>query len=72
VLPKLTPATALGAAGVAAYADRQGVDIATFLSNFGPTLTPEQVGKAIVDIVIDPSHNQEAYLLTPAGLTPAG
>ncbi len=72
MLPKLTPATDLGATGVAAYAKREGVDIATFLEGLGPTLTPEQVGKTIVDLAIDPSHDQDAYLLTPAGLNPVG
>jgi NAD(P)-dependent dehydrogenase (short-subunit alcohol dehydrogenase family) len=72
VLPKLSPATALGANGVAAYAARQGVDVATFLEGLGPTLTPEQVGKTIVDLATDPDHNHPAYLLTPAGLNPVG
>ena len=31
VLPRLTPATDLGAAAVAAYAERQGVDVGTFM-----------------------------------------
>src|SRR5438874_2548554 len=47
VLPQLTPETDLGAAGVAAYVARQGVDIPAFLDGFGRTLTPEQVGTAI-------------------------
>jgi NADP-dependent 3-hydroxy acid dehydrogenase YdfG len=72
VLPKLTPATEQGAAGVAAYANRQGVDVATFLEGFGPVLTAEQVGKTIVGLTTNPSQDQDAYLLTPAGLTPAG
>jgi NAD(P)-dependent dehydrogenase (short-subunit alcohol dehydrogenase family) len=72
VLPKLTPATDLGASGVAAYAGRQGVAIATFLEGFGPTLTPEHVGKTIVDLAIDPGHDENAYLLTPAGLASVG
>jgi NAD(P)-dependent dehydrogenase (short-subunit alcohol dehydrogenase family) len=72
VLPGLTPATDLGAAAVAAYAKRQGTDVATFLQGRGPTLTPEQVGKTIVDLAIDPSHDQDAYLLTPTGLSPVG
>ncbi len=68
VLPKLTPATDLGAAGIAGYAERRGVDVATFLEDLGPTLTPEQVGKAALDLAIDPRHDQDAYLLTPGGL----
>ncbi|RJQ81828.1 SDR family oxidoreductase [Pseudonocardiaceae bacterium YIM PH 21723] len=70
VLPKLTPATELGAAGVAAYAERQGVDAAGFLAGFGPTLTPEDVGAAILDLATDPGRDRDAYLLLPGGLRP--
>jgi NAD(P)-dependent dehydrogenase (short-subunit alcohol dehydrogenase family) len=70
VLPQLTPETELGAAGVAAYAARQGVDIRTFLDRLGPALTPEQVGTAIVDLVTCPGEDQDSYLLTAAGLSP--
>jgi NAD(P)-dependent dehydrogenase (short-subunit alcohol dehydrogenase family) len=71
VLPQLTPATDLGAAGVAAYAARQGLDLATALERFGPALTPEQVGKAIVELATDPNLGDTAYLLTTAGLATA-
>jgi NADP-dependent 3-hydroxy acid dehydrogenase YdfG len=71
LLPQLTPATDLGAVAVAAYAKRQGIDTATALERFGPALTPDQVGKAVVDLVTDPSHTDTAYLLTTAGLIPA-
>ena len=70
VLPQLTPATDLGAAGVAAYAARQGVDVATFLAGSGPALTPGHAGKAIIDLATDPGRDQAAYLLTAAGLSP--
>ncbi|HJZ07744.1 MAG TPA: SDR family oxidoreductase, partial [Trebonia sp.] len=68
VLPQLTPATELGAAAVAAYAARQGTDLTAFVAGMGPALTPEQVGKAIVDIVTDPGPRQVAYQLSAAGL----
>ncbi|TCC55294.1 SDR family oxidoreductase [Kribbella pittospori] len=71
VRPQLTPATDLGAAGVAAYAARQGLDLATALERFGPALTPEQVGKAIVELATDPNLGDTAYLLTTAGLATA-
>src|SRR6266702_6686031 len=71
VLPQLTPATDLGATAVAAYAARQGVDVATALERSGPSLAPEQVGKAIVDLATDPGLDHRAYLLTAAGLSPA-
>jgi len=70
VLPHLTPATDLGAPFAAAYAARQGVDIATYLKGLGPALTPEQAGEAIVDLASGPGRDQDAYLLTAAGLSP--
>ncbi|WP_441249103.1 SDR family oxidoreductase [Kitasatospora sp. McL0602] len=69
VLPKLTPATGLGETAVAAYAARAGVDVPTFLDRVGPTLTPEQVGKAVVELVSDPGHDRPAYLLGVEGLS---
>ena len=65
MLPQLTPATALGAVYVAAYAARQDVDVPQ-----GPPLTPERVGRAITDLVTGPGLDQDAYLLTAAGLRP--
>ena len=70
VLPQLTPATGLGAAAVTAYAARAGVDVATFLDNLGPALTPEQVGKEIAGLATGPGYDEGAYLLTAAGLSP--
>lgn len=70
VLPQLTPATRLGQAGAAAYAAREGVDLATFLDNFGPVLTPEQAGKEIAGLITGPGPDDGAYLLTAAGLNP--
>ena len=75
VLPRLTPDTGLGAAAVAAYAERAGIDVDTFLEGFGPTLTTAQVAAAVLDLagrLAGPAPaNGTAYLLTPAGLTPA-
>ena len=70
VLPQLTPATGLGAAAVAGYAARQGVDLATYLDGLGPALTPEQAGEAIAGLAAGPGRDQGAYLLTAAGLRP--
>ena len=67
VLPQLTPATALGAVFAAAYAARQGAGAAP--STGGPALTPGQPGQAIVDLT-GPGYDQDAYLLTAAGLRP--
>jgi NAD(P)-dependent dehydrogenase (short-subunit alcohol dehydrogenase family) len=72
VLPRLTPATDLGAAAVAAYAERQGVDVASFVQAGGPPLTAEQVGKSVLQIATGESTDDDAYLLTSSGLSPLG
>jgi NAD(P)-dependent dehydrogenase (short-subunit alcohol dehydrogenase family) len=70
VLPQLTPATDLGARAVAAYAERQGVDVDTFVKSSGPALTAEQVGKSVLEIATAGQKDHRAYALTPAGLSP--
>ncbi len=70
VLPRLTPATELGSGAVAAYASRDGLDVGEYLERFGSGLTPEDVGKATVDLVTSAEYAPGAYLLTPAGLNP--
>jgi NAD(P)-dependent dehydrogenase (short-subunit alcohol dehydrogenase family) len=69
VLPRLTPVTDLGAMAVAAYAERQGVDVDTFLQASGPALSAEQVGKSVLDLAVGHSPVHDAYLLTSAGLS---
>ena len=68
VLPKLTPATDLGAAAVAAYARRAGTDVEEFVKQSGPALLPEHVGKHIVDLATSTDQSSGAYLLTPDGM----
>jgi NAD(P)-dependent dehydrogenase (short-subunit alcohol dehydrogenase family) len=70
VLPMLSPATDLGAKAVAAYAERQGVDVDTFVQNSGPVLTAEQVGKWVLEIAGGQQPAHRAFLLTAAGLAP--
>ena len=72
VLPQLTPATELGAAAVAGYAARAGMDVASYLKDRGPALTAEQAGTAITGLVTDSAQDQRAYLLTAAGLRSLG
>src|SRR5882757_199853 len=72
VLPMLTPATELGAKAVAAYAERQGVDVDTFVQSLRPALTAEQVGKSVLDIAIGQQRDHRAYTLSSAGLSPLG
>jgi len=72
VLPRLTPATDLGAKAVAAYAGLQGVDVDTFVQAAGPVLTAEQVGRSVLAIAGGQERDHGAYLLTAAGLSPVG
>jgi NAD(P)-dependent dehydrogenase (short-subunit alcohol dehydrogenase family) len=69
VLPRLTAVTDLGAAAVAAYAERQGVDVDTFVQSSGPPLTAEQVGESILEIAGGDPGQHGAYLLTSSGLS---
>ena len=68
VLPKLTPATDLGARFVDGYANFAGIDRDAYLAQLGPTLTTRQVAESVMRIVADPSFDAPSYLLTPAGL----
>ena len=69
VLPRLTAATDLGAKAVAAYAERQGVDVDTFVEAAGPALTAEQVGRSVLEIAGGDRRDHDAYLLTASGLS---
>jgi NAD(P)-dependent dehydrogenase (short-subunit alcohol dehydrogenase family) len=70
VLPRLTPATGLGAMAVEAYARRNDMTVEQYLEEVGPGITAEDVGKATLELVAATEHESGAYLLTPAGLTP--
>ena len=67
LLPALTPAGGVGASGAAAYAAREGTDVASFLAAMGPTLTAEQVGAAVLDLVTT-DRPPGTWLLSPHGL----
>jgi NAD(P)-dependent dehydrogenase (short-subunit alcohol dehydrogenase family) len=69
MLPQLTPATELGAVFAAAYAAREGA-AAGARGGPGGMLTPEQVGEAVTGLVTGPDPDQDAYLVTAAGLRP--
>lgn len=71
VLPQLTPATGLGAAAVAAYAAREGLEVAEYNERAGTALTADQVGQAIVDLAADGADGHGAYVLRASGLSPA-
>jgi NAD(P)-dependent dehydrogenase (short-subunit alcohol dehydrogenase family) len=70
VLPALTPGTDLGAKAVAAYAERQGVDVDTFVQSLQPALTAEQVGKCVLELATGGRRGHRAYALSSAGLSP--
>ncbi len=69
LLPQLSPAGGVGAAGVAGYAARQGVDRDTFVDALAPVLTADQVARAVVDLAADPAGAGE-YVVGGAGLRP--
>lgn len=69
LLPQLTPLSGVGAVYAAAYAAREGGS-SSARSGPGPALTPEQVGQAVSDLATGPDPDQDAYLLTAAGLRP--
>ena len=70
VLPRITPLTDLGRPAIQAYATRAGRSEEEYLKQLGEPLSPEQAGKAITDLVSGPGPDQDAYLLTAAGLGP--
>jgi NAD(P)-dependent dehydrogenase (short-subunit alcohol dehydrogenase family) len=70
ILPKLTSETDLGAMAVTAYARRYGKTVEQYLEEAGPSVTPDDVGKATIELVSAAEHESGAFLLTPAGLSP--
>ena len=71
VLPRITPATALGAAAVRGYAERLGISEEQYASRFGAPLTPERAGSAFLQLAVGELSGDGAYLLTgDAGLAP--
>jgi NAD(P)-dependent dehydrogenase (short-subunit alcohol dehydrogenase family) len=73
VLPRMTPATELGRAAIAAYAARGGQSQEGFLQRFGPPLTAARVGGAVLELAReDATQLAPAYLMTGDGLQPLG
>lgn len=70
LVPKqIVGATELGHAAAAAYAARQGISEQAFLERFGPPLTPDGVGRAVVDLIADPAYRGASALgVTGGGL----
>src|SRR5262249_36966804 len=69
VLPQITPLTDLGQPAVRAYAARSGQSEQDYIQQFGPPLTPEVAGTALVELAqADAATLAPGYLLTGAGL----
>jgi NADP-dependent 3-hydroxy acid dehydrogenase YdfG len=68
LLPKLTPATALGSTFVDAYADYSKLDRDTYLQQLGATLTADQVAAAVLEVVMGVDRAAASYVLTADGL----
>jgi NAD(P)-dependent dehydrogenase (short-subunit alcohol dehydrogenase family) len=69
VLPKLTPATALGLAAVREYAARRGVSEEQFSQMLGAPVTPRIAGEAFVGLATGELDGGVAYALTGDGLS---
>jgi NAD(P)-dependent dehydrogenase (short-subunit alcohol dehydrogenase family) len=71
LLPTLNPSTALGRAGIAAYAERAGVTPEEFARRFAPPLTPAVMGQGVVELFEAPERfAQLAYRIGGTGLSP--
>ncbi|MFL6116277.1 MAG: SDR family oxidoreductase [Catenulispora sp.] len=68
LMPNLTAATRLGAAGVGGYAERQGVSVAEFVRQRGEQLRPEQVARAVLAMREGDAPNGSAFTLVAQGL----
>ena len=68
LLPQLTPATALGAPFVAAYAENSGLSQKEYLAQMGPSLSTEDVANGIIRLLTESECSATAYLLNGTGL----
>ena len=68
LLPRLTAATDLGAAAVAAYARRDGVAADAYVGRLGAAAGPDVLGKHVADLASSTEQAAGAYLVTPDGL----
>jgi NAD(P)-dependent dehydrogenase (short-subunit alcohol dehydrogenase family) len=71
LLPNLNRSTALGRAGIEAYAKRAGTTPAEFAKRFDPPLTPSIMGQGVVELCEAPDRfAQLAYRIGGRGLEP--
>jgi hypothetical protein len=72
-LPNLNPSTPLGRAGIEAYARRAGISPEDFTKRLQPILTPEIMGRGVVELFEAPERfAQLAYRIGGSGLAPVG
>jgi NAD(P)-dependent dehydrogenase (short-subunit alcohol dehydrogenase family) len=71
VLPRMTPAGAVGRSGIRAYAARDGLTEQEYLAKLGEPLTDQGAGSAVAELIgMDPAAVAPSYLLTAGGLKP--
>ena len=70
LFPMLTPLTAVGASGAAAYAARQGVPVEVYAQGFAPLLTADQVGDAVLAAALGTDAGHQELLLAGSGARP--
>lgn len=71
LFPQLNPNTALGRAGVEAYAKRAGLPFDEFAKRFDPPLSPEVAGAAVVQLLSGSADDAATqFMLTGRGLSP--
>jgi NAD(P)-dependent dehydrogenase (short-subunit alcohol dehydrogenase family) len=69
--PRLNASSEMGRAAIAAYAGRAGVQPEEFVKRFGPPLTPQILGQAVVDLWEKPEAWPEVgYQIGGAGILP--
>jgi NAD(P)-dependent dehydrogenase (short-subunit alcohol dehydrogenase family) len=69
LLPSLNPSTALGRAGIHAYAQRAGVTPEAFAQRFHPSLTPAVMGQGVLELFCAPErYAQLTYRIGGGGL----
>jgi len=71
LLPTLNPNTDLGRATMVAYSRRAGLTIEQFAKRFDPPLTPDIIGRVVIDLHESPERwNKTSYRVSGDGLVP--
>jgi len=53
---QISGGTELGQAAATAYAGQQGISEQAFLQRFGPPLTPELMGRGVIELITNPAY----------------